>query len=97
MRRRPPRSTRTDTLLPYTTLFRSRLGLFAHDLCELVVAEIAQAQQRGAEFRNAAHLRRPALAVVVQDLVRRHSHRFESLQRPACDLDRKSTRLNSSH
>src|SRR3546814_3155248 len=25
MRRRPPRSTRTDTLLPYTTLFRSRL------------------------------------------------------------------------
>src|SRR3546814_7275168 len=25
MRRRPPRSTRTDTLLPYTTLFRSAL------------------------------------------------------------------------
>src|SRR3546814_1567385 len=25
MRRRPPRSTRTDTLLPYTTLFRSVL------------------------------------------------------------------------
>src|SRR3546814_5382215 len=27
MRRRPPRSTRTDTLLPYTTLFRSVLIL----------------------------------------------------------------------
>src|SRR3546814_9279481 len=27
MIRRPPRSTRTDTLFPYTTLFRSRLGL----------------------------------------------------------------------
>src|SRR3546814_11325594 len=26
MRRRPPRSTRTDTLFPYTTLFRSRLS-----------------------------------------------------------------------
>src|SRR3546814_1243528 len=26
MIRRPPRSTRTDTLLPYTTLFRSRDG-----------------------------------------------------------------------
>src|SRR3546814_9693719 len=26
MRRRPPRSTRTDTLFPYTTLFRSRPG-----------------------------------------------------------------------
>src|SRR3546814_5060217 len=27
MRRRPPRSTRTDTLFPYTTLFRSRVEL----------------------------------------------------------------------
>src|SRR3546814_14822460 len=27
MRRRPPRSTRTDTLFPYTTLFRSRISL----------------------------------------------------------------------
>src|SRR3546814_12621179 len=26
MRRLPPRSTRTDTLLPYTTLFRSHAG-----------------------------------------------------------------------
>src|SRR3546814_2593644 len=30
MIRRPPRSTRTDTLFPYTTLFRSEGG--AHDL-----------------------------------------------------------------
>src|SRR3546814_5088267 len=29
MIRRPPRSTRTDTLFPYTTLFRSLLGI--HD------------------------------------------------------------------
>src|SRR3546814_5885458 len=27
MIRRPPRSTRTDTLLPYTTLFRSQVAL----------------------------------------------------------------------
>src|SRR3546814_9411872 len=27
MIRRPPRSTRTDTLFPYTTLFRSEAGL----------------------------------------------------------------------
>src|SRR3546814_15887191 len=26
MIRRPPRSTRTDTLFPYTTLFRSQIG-----------------------------------------------------------------------
>src|SRR3546814_9941272 len=29
MIRRPPRSTRTDTLFPYTTLFRSALWLYA--------------------------------------------------------------------
>src|SRR3546814_15519547 len=28
MIRRPPRSTRTDTLFPYTTLFRSRITTF---------------------------------------------------------------------
>src|SRR3546814_20367520 len=27
MIRRPPRSTRTDTLFPYTTLFRSRISI----------------------------------------------------------------------
>src|SRR3546814_13006801 len=31
MIRRPPRSTRTDTLFPYTTLFRSRLAKQASD------------------------------------------------------------------
>src|SRR3546814_3213281 len=34
MIRRPPRSTRTDTLFPYTTLFRSRTVLAAQ--CRLV-------------------------------------------------------------
>src|SRR3546814_17838898 len=32
MIRRPPRSTRTDTLFPYTTLFRSGRQLFARRL-----------------------------------------------------------------
>src|SRR3546814_4945264 len=30
MIRRPPRSTRTDTLFPYTTLFRSQYGRFGY-------------------------------------------------------------------
>src|SRR3546814_10783406 len=30
MNRRPPRSTRTDTLFPYTTLFRSVVGAVPH-------------------------------------------------------------------
>src|SRR3546814_15671628 len=33
MRRRPPRSTRTDTLFPYTTLFRSPDGKIVRQIC----------------------------------------------------------------
>src|SRR3546814_1885819 len=32
MIRRPPRSTRTDTLFPYTTLFRSRIAFQLDDI-----------------------------------------------------------------
>src|SRR3546814_11172503 len=32
MIRRPPRSTRTDTLFPYTTLFRSNLLMIDHGM-----------------------------------------------------------------
>src|SRR3546814_13952659 len=34
MIRRPPRSTRTDTLFPYTTLFRSDGHIFGHALLD---------------------------------------------------------------
>src|SRR3546814_4889437 len=40
MVRRPPRSTRTDTLFPYTTLFRSLLAAIPHT--ELVLTENAE-------------------------------------------------------
>src|SRR3546814_7424545 len=51
MIRRPPRSTRTDTLFPYTTLFRSvrwagpgaRLALPPHWLPSVAAAKAAQA------------------------------------------------------
>src|SRR3546814_7027224 len=41
MIRRPPRSTRTDTLFPYTTLFRSRLeaGAFPGEDARRIGAE----------------------------------------------------------
>src|SRR3546814_12219927 len=35
MRRRPPRSTRTDTLFPYTTLFRSTRRKIEASACDL--------------------------------------------------------------
>src|SRR3546814_7048027 len=39
MIRRPPRSTRTDTLFPYTTLFRSTLGDIGHAIQSYVESE----------------------------------------------------------
>src|SRR3546814_5206062 len=38
MIRRPPRSTRTDTLFPYTTLFRSADGAGARTICGRTLA-----------------------------------------------------------
>src|SRR3546814_2553598 len=40
MIRRPPRSTRTDTLFPYTTLFRSLFGSFPNDSYTVVNGNI---------------------------------------------------------
>src|SRR3546814_17161633 len=42
MRRRPPRSTRTDTLFPYTTLFRSAAG----QADEIAIADVDRRQRK---------------------------------------------------
>src|SRR3546814_7281994 len=47
MRRRPPRSTRTDTLFPYTALFRSRLE-HAAAFVDVLDGELVGAQFVGA-------------------------------------------------
>src|SRR3546814_9282547 len=49
MLRRPPKSTRADTLLPYTTLFRS---FAAHYDLLRARAEQEQRTARGAEFNS---------------------------------------------
>src|SRR3546814_5003913 len=43
---RPPRSTRTDTLFPYTTLFRSQAVLYLADLFGDVDVQVRIAGQR---------------------------------------------------
>src|SRR3546814_4250320 len=45
MIRRPPRSTRTDTLFPYTTLFRSGRPALAGDLDEMRALQGTLAEQ----------------------------------------------------
>src|SRR3546814_20156771 len=99
MIRQPPRSTRTDTLFPYTTHFRSRAGV--EERLRRVPRPLAPAQAH--ERRHVAplvgrvvlplalagfalaELAPVALEGVVQQVRRQ----------PA--LDRKSTRLNSRH
>src|SRR3546814_14701322 len=51
MLRRPPRSTRTDTLLPYTTLFRSMARIAAGDIA---VADMAAAERADGELHRTA-------------------------------------------
>src|SRR3546814_2120920 len=57
MIRRPPRSTRTDTLFPYTTLFRSAVetGISPVSLLVPVRARQALGSHRPAPNRSLAH------------------------------------------
>src|SRR3546814_12766617 len=66
MRRRPPRSTRTDTLFPYTTLFRSRvasLPVLGHAFLPRVVAAFCR------DFPGISVLLHIRSSAAVKDLV----------------------------
>src|SRR3546814_14480639 len=83
MLRRPPRSTRTDTLFPYTTLFRSRRTSPDAGLRRFG----AGVPPRGAARRG----RYPPPLGHVGGYAGRRRRRTRGA------ADRKSTRLNSSH
>src|SRR3546814_14404037 len=82
MIRRPPRSTRTDTLCPYTTLFGSKAGQ----------RRILSGRREGLR-RNIDRLQIGDHRIGV--VVIRRNDGVDVLM--GCQLDRKSTRLNSSH
>src|SRR3546814_13089318 len=83
MIRRPPRSTRTDTLFPYTTLFRSRGAAGAgRD------RGLEQVGHLGSDIRRDEDVTAIDLMLVDRHAVRGHL---------GDAIDRKSTRLNSSH
>src|SRR3546814_3480369 len=63
MIRRPPRSTLTDTLFPYTTLFRSVLAIRPSDRVQQDFAESLALRDR----RKAAHAAARKLPAVTRD------------------------------
>src|SRR3546814_11385875 len=100
MIRRPPRSTRTDTLFPYTTLFRSVQIESAPSLVAYaapMVSEITGSAAGGnISVRAASGGQIVALGQVYADA----SGGSLSSGLPSAlqsSRDRKSTRLNSSH
>src|SRR3546814_11361124 len=104
MRRRPPRSTRTDTLFPYTTLFRS------HDADVVLAYGVARTLDPGRKVEwhrrepikpaRPGWIGRPVAGRDQERVLRlggaidddKHEQRLPGQRR-----DRKSTRLNSSH
>src|SRR5258708_26081685 len=84
MIRRPPRST----LFPYTTLFRSILRHYEVDQSRLLID-----LNRALDKMTTGNARNPTLSPEVVELVKQ-AWLLASVEQ---GLDRKSTRLNSSH
>src|SRR3546814_7343777 len=102
MRLRPPRSTRTDTLFPYTTLFRSeeeeRLEFGVHHRVPIRFGEVDRvgaADDAGIvdQYVDAAECGERR----VDERLQRGDARQVGVEILRLPADRKSTRLNSSH
>src|SRR3546814_6466453 len=109
MIRRPPRSTRTDTLFPYTTLFRSVWNVAGFALGAVTAAigpRAAMACTAAIETEIDRHYAEqleqlgeddPELPTVIADFQAEEvEHRETAIAHGAEQADRKSTRLNSS-
>src|SRR3546814_20698315 len=90
MKLRPPRSTRTDTLLPVTTLFRSEEDGFwpAHEICKKAGNAGFLGINRPEEYGGMG-LDLSYSMVWAEEIGR--------IPAGGVATDRKSTRLNSSH
>src|SRR3546814_16313238 len=77
MIRRPPRSTRTDTLFPYTTLFRSERNLLAIQTVLEDVADIVTASSGEEALR---HLLKGEFAVILLDVYMPGMDGYETAQ-----------------
>src|SRR3546814_15948254 len=102
MRRQTTRSTRSDTLFPYTTLFRSQIGLTDSAFTRIMgkVTQLGSTVQRhvrvGAKC-SVAHGRYIQDTGLVWLLAASFSNRYPLVMIDRQIIDRKSIRLNSSH
>src|SRR3546814_18378541 len=99
MVRRPPRSTRTDTLLPYTTLFRS---FRSADTVERVRLDTKDFQYLYAEGSSLVFMDKDTYDQITLEadfLGGAEAFLADGMDvvLEMYDEDRKSTRLNSSH
>src|SRR3546814_15032794 len=103
---RPPRSTRTDTLFPYTTPFRSRLQRFpTRDRAVHVLLVPQPLFPQGRDVRGVGRdqlverLLLPEFVIgdMLEHLLPEGKLVVADLLSPVVRRDRKSTRLNSSH
>src|SRR3546814_15700238 len=108
MIRRPTRSTRTEPLFPYTTLFRSYrpvefLRTFGRNLAwEMDLAAEARACERIGGYLDTLGIKTPTIhweltGVRVNVQERLYGTPASAIEAESTDPDRKSTRLNSSH
>src|SRR3546814_2337126 len=85
MIRRPPRSTRTDTLFPYTTLFRSVGQVVGVGVGIVEEAAVLEQQAAGPRARRVAAVpagrRRPGQALDAGDRSEEHTSELQSLMR----------------
>src|SRR3546814_18486000 len=113
MIRRPPRSTRIDTLFPYTTLFRSGRSARRTRQCRALPRPVVRCRYTAATRRTAHSLAIHPDRPQASDMTLPRSTDAVSAELPAAATlqerldfvleyarrggDRKSTRLNSSH
>src|SRR3546814_12063321 len=97
MIRRPPRSTRTDTLFPYTTLFRSKTPVIkktgSRFKCNLLAAISPQGFMNWMVFED--NFTSQKFIEFLGRLIRQIKQKIFLIVDN--HKDRKSTRLNSSH
>src|SRR3546814_18483179 len=101
MLRRPPRSTRTDTLCPYPALVRSRIRAGGGNVeaavraTDAALAKIPQVSGGGANQPPGLDNDSVRVLDSAEQIAQKSGDSFVTVERLL--LDRKSTRLNSSH